>query len=73
MNIICIRIEESLDAGQLREVREALARVPYVTNVEMLATATPELMVEFEEHHNVPVRLLNRLSKQGLHTDIQYC
>lgn len=73
MNVICIRIEEALDAKQLGEIREALAHVPYVTNVEMLATVTPELMVEFEEHHNVPVRLLNRLSKRGLHTDIQYC
>lgn len=73
MNIICIRIDDTLDAAQIRALMDDLAHVPHVSNVEILASTPHELMVEYEEHHNVPVRLLSRLSRQGLHSDVQYC
>lgn len=73
MNIICIRIDDTLDASQIKDLMADLAHLPHVANVEMLATMPHELMVEYEEHHNVPIRLLSRLSKQGLHSDVQYC
>jgi hypothetical protein len=73
MNVISIHIDETLDAGQLQALREELADVPHVANVEMNPTIPHELMVEYEEHHNVPVRVLDRLSRRGLHPDIQYC
>lgn len=73
MNIICIRIDDPLDAAQIKDLKADLAHLPHVSNVEMLATLPHELMVEYEEHHNVPIRLLSRLSRQGLHSDVQYC
>lgn len=73
MNVINIHIDETLDAGQLDALKEELVHVPHVANVELSPTVPHELMVEYEEHHNIPVRLLNRLSRHGLHPDIQYC
>lgn len=73
MNIISIHIDETLDDRRLRELQEDLAHLSHVARVELSPALPHELMVEYEEHHNVPVRVMNRLSKRGLHSDIQYC
>lgn len=73
MNVISIHIDETLDDRRLRELLEDLAHVPHVARVEPSPALRQELMVEYEEHHNVPMRVLNRLEQRGLHPDIQYC
>jgi diketogulonate reductase-like aldo/keto reductase len=73
MNIISIHIDEALDDRRLSELKEDLAQVPHVARVEFSPALPHDLMVEYEERHNVPVMVLARLAKQGLHSDIQYC
>lgn len=73
MNIVNIHIDETLDAGRIEELKEELMRVPHVRNVEMNPAIPHDLMVEYEEHHDMPMTLLSRLSAKGLHTDIEAC
>ena len=73
MNIVNIHIDETLDAGRIEELKKELMRVPHVCNVEMNPAVPHDLMVEYEEHHDMPMTLLSRLSQQGLHTDIEPC
>lgn len=73
MNVISIHLDESLDDRRLRELLEDLAHLPHVARVEPSPALRQELMVEYEERHNVPMRVLNRLEQRGLHPDIQYC
>ena len=73
MNSINIYIGETLDVDQLAQLRADLAGVPHVTHVAVNPAQPHELLVEYEEHHNLPVKILNHLEKAGLHADIQYC
>ncbi|HEY9199878.1 MAG TPA: hypothetical protein VIR60_10965 [Gammaproteobacteria bacterium] len=73
MNSINIHIVETLDAARLDRLKDELTRVPHVAHVALNPALPHELLVEYEADHNLPVRILNRLSKQGLHSDIQYC
>lgn len=73
MRSINIHITETLDPARLRLLLEELGRVPHVTHVELKPEQPHELLVEYEEHHNLPVKILNRLEHAGLHPDIQYC
>ena len=73
MNIVSIHIDETLADPDIKQLKETLSAVPHVVNVELNASIPHDLTVEYEEHHNIPVILLDRLSRQGLHSDIQYC
>jgi len=73
MNIMSIHIDETLDVRDITALKQALTAVPHVLNVECNSFVPHDLMVEYEGHHNVPVTILDKLSKQGLHSDIQAC
>ena len=73
MNIVSIHIDETLADRDIKQLKQTLSAVPHVVNVELNTSVPHDLMVEYEEHHNIPVILLDRLSRQGLHSDIQYC
>ena len=73
MNIVSIHIDETLADPDITQLKATLSAVPHVVNVELNTSVPHDLMVEYEEHHNIPVILLDRLSRQGLHSDIQYC
>ncbi len=70
MNSIYIHIDEQLKNNEMQTLRQELLSVPHVTNVE-LSTANPhDLMIEFEERHNIPMVIQKRLHDRGLHSDI---
>lgn len=73
MNTMSIHIDETLDDMKIKYIKETLSVVPHVINVEISSVAPHDLMVEYEEHHNMPVIILDKLTRQGLHPDIQYC
>lgn len=73
MNTVTIRIDEALDARRLEELKAELMHEPYVRDVRADPRMPHDLLVEFEEHHNLAIRLLKRLEQHGLHPDIQPC
>ena len=73
MNTVYIHIDERLDAKRMGQLRQELLRVPYVSNVELNQKLPQDMLVEFEAHHNVPLTVLHRLSRRGLHPDIMSC
>ena len=73
MNIMNIHIDETLSNRDIRKLKNVLIAVPHVINVELNSSVPHDLMVEFEAHNNMPVIILNNLSRQGLHSDMQSC
>lgn len=73
MNIVCIHIDEILDNKDVSLIKQELTVVPHIINVILNEAIPHDLTVEFEEHHNMPLKILDTLSKQGLHSDIQSC
>ena len=73
MNIVSIHIDETLADRDIEQLKASLSTVPHVLHVQLNSVVPHDLMVEYEAHHNIPMTLLERLSKQGLHSDIQYC
>lgn len=73
MNTISIHIDETLNPRDLEVLQDSLRSVPHVVNVALNSSAPHDMLVDFEEHHNIPVVILDSLHKQGLHTDIQAC
>jgi hypothetical protein len=73
MNTINIHINESVNHQQMGELYQQLMTTPYVSNVELCATQPHDMLVEFEEHHNMPMQLLQVLQQHGLHADIVGC
>lgn len=70
MNTVYIHIEEGLSAEQMRDLKEELLHIPHVSNVEMNPRLPHDLMVEYEARHNVPIKILRRIERRGLHPDI---
>ena len=73
MNIISIHIDETLADRDIRNLKETLTTVPHIVNVELNSSVPHDLVVEYEAHYNMPVIILDKLSRQGLHSDVQYC
>lgn len=73
MNTVTIHIDEALDTRRLEELKAELMREPYVRDVQFNPRTPHDLVVEFEEHHNLAIRVLQRLEQHGLHPDIQPC
>jgi hypothetical protein len=73
MNTICIHIDETLDTDEIEDVKDEIMHVPHVVNVEMNPRVPHDMTVEFEEHHNMPMIILSRLSEHGLHSDVMPC
>lgn len=73
MNTVSIHIDETLVDREISKLKASLSDVPHVVNVELGLVAPHDLMVEYEAHHNMPLVILDKLVKQGLHPDIQNC
>lgn len=73
MNVMSIYIDETLGDRDIRKLKKALTAMPHVINVELNSSVPHDLMVEYEAHFNMPVIILNKLSRQGLHSDMQSC
>jgi hypothetical protein len=52
---------------------QELMTTPHVRNVELRVAKPHDMLVEFEEHHNMPMHLLEMLQQKGLHADIVGC
>lgn len=70
MNTVRIYIEENLDAKRLKSLKQLIQKIPHVLDVEFSAQEPHEVVVEFEEQQNMPVKLIEVLRRQGYHPDI---
>jgi hypothetical protein len=73
MNTVNIRIDESITNQDMGELFRELMTTPHVRNVEVHSAQPHDMLVEFEEHHNMPMHLLEMLQRRGLHADIVGC
>ncbi len=73
MHAIQIHFDDVLDNQQLDQVKSSLLSIPHVSNVEIEAGKAHDILVEFEEHHNIPMSVMEVLHHQGLHPDITSC
>ena len=70
MHTIQVYIDEELDQKSLNELRALMVTLPHVTNVEMNSSRPHDLLVEYEEHFNIPMLVMDKLHHKGLHPDI---
>ena len=70
MHTIQVYIDDDLDSKSLNEIKLLMQELPHVTNV-ILNTVTPhDMLVEYEEHYNIPMLVMDKLHHKGLHPDI---
>lgn len=70
MHTVQVYLDESLPGNALAEVRAALLSMPFVKNVVINENDNHDLMVDYDEHHGMPMDILEKISNQGLHPDI---
>lgn len=70
MHSIQVYIDEKLDEKSLNDLKLLMQGLPHVTNVEINASQPHDLLVEYEEHYNIPVLVMDKLHYRGLHPDI---
>ncbi len=73
MHTVNIHIDESISRGDMNELYQTLMTTPHVCNVEVRVAKPHDMLVEFEEHHNMPMHLLETLQQHGLHANIVGC
>lgn len=73
MKMMSIHIDETLADREINKLKRTLAAIPHVVNVELNVSVPHDLMVECEEHYNMPVIILEKLFQEGLHSDVQSC
>jgi hypothetical protein len=73
MNTVYVHIDERLRLRDMGKLRKELMDVPHVSNVETNPRQPHDLLVEFEENHNVPMQIQRFLHDRGLHSDITSC
>lgn len=73
MHMINVHIDENISLTEMAELRHKLLSDPHVRNVELHDTTPHDMLVEFEEHHDVPIHVLDILKGHGLHPDIVGC
>ena len=70
MNTVRIYIDENLDTARLKSLQQLLEGIPHVLDVEVSEKEPHELVVEYEERQNMPVKLIQVLREKGFHPDI---
>lgn len=70
MHSIQVYIDEELDPKSLNELKQYMQMLPHVTNVEVNFAQPHDLLVEYEEHFNIPMLIMDKLHHKGLHPDI---
>ena len=73
MNSVKIHIDESVSHQDMGQHYQELMTTAHVRNVELRSGQPHDMLVEFEEHHNMPMHLLALLQQHGLHADIVGC
>lgn len=73
MNTVNIHIDETISRHDMGSLYQELMTTPHVRNVEVRVAEPHDMLVEYEEHHNMPMHLLEMLQKKGLHADIVGC
>lgn len=70
MHSIQVYIDEKLDSKSLNDLRVLMQELPHVTNVEINNAQPHDMLVEYEEHYNIPMLVIDKLHHKGLHPDI---
>jgi len=70
MHTIQVYIDEELDKKTLAELKALMSALPHVTNVELNTASPHDMLVEYEEHFNIPMLVMDKLHHKGLHPDI---
>ena len=70
MHSIQVYIDEKLDPKSLTELKALMQSLPHVTNVEINTARPHDILVEYEEHYNIPMLVMDKLHHKGLHPDI---
>ena len=70
MHSIQVYIDEELDPKSLNELKLLMQKLPHVTNVELSTKQPHDMLVEYEEHYNIPMLVMDKLHHRGLHPDI---
>lgn len=70
MNTVRIYIDENLDTSRLQNLKQLLENIPHVVDVEISAKEPHEVVVDYEEQQNMPVKLIEVLREKGFHPDI---
>jgi hypothetical protein len=67
MNTIRVYIDEKIDVQQLEHL---LMGITHVVDVEIGGNDPHELVIEYEEHHNMPIKIIETLRSEGFHPDV---
>lgn len=70
MNSIQLYIEEHLDPERLNKLKKLIMEIEHVIDVEVSSQSRHEFVVDYEEHHNMPMILIDVLRSEGYHPDI---
>jgi hypothetical protein len=70
MNTVRIYIDENLDASHLHGLEQLIKTVPHVVDVAISEREPHEVVVDYDEQQNMPVKLIELLRRQGYHPDI---
>ena len=70
MHSIQVYIDDELDSKSLNELKSLMLALPHVTNVEMNISRPHDMLVEYEEHYNIPMLVMDKLHHRGFHPDI---
>lgn len=73
MHSINLHIDETMNERDVDKLRQRLLAEPHVSNVELKKELPHDMLVEFEEHHDIPMHVLDMLKAQGFHADIVGC
>lgn len=70
MNTVRIYIDENLDTARLKSLKQLLEDIPHVIDVEISEKEPHEVVVDYAEQQNMPVKLIQILREKGFHPDI---
>ena len=71
MHAIQVYVDETLDSKGLNKLKSALLKIPFVKDVVVSNSVPHDVIVEYDESdRSIPIKILESLHKQGLHSDI---
>lgn len=73
MHTINIHVDESLDRGAMESLKTELMTDSHISNVEVHEGMPHDLLIECDDHENIPLHVLDVLKGHGLHADIVGC
>lgn len=70
MHTITVHIDESLSTREIVKLKHGIAAMPHVLYVEHPRHNAHNLTIDYEEHTNIPMEVLEKLHMAGMHADI---